>query len=274
MRKMAALSPSSALAGGSTGAGQTSQSQDFTLGAGRIRSFPPARSGRIRSKASGGDQATIFPPSSSARRSTITTWRGTASPASPTSIPATSPAASIVSLGQVPFIFADGHKRGAGLRRLVSQIRRCRDEGHQCCFGFIHDPGGFHSRTKEGRRARRHQGHERSVRRSRQSARWWRCSAAPTCRPQIESRDAIERGVADAITFPWGSMFLFGIDKVTKYHIDAPLYTTVFTYSMNKAVYDGMSAAQKKVIDDHCTGEWAEKVAGPGPISRPPAARR
>ena len=32
---------------------------------------------------------------------------------------------------------------------------------------------------------------------------------------------------------------------------------------MNKAVYDGMSAAQKKVIDDHCTTEWAEKVAGP-----------
>ena len=31
---------------------------------------------------------------------------------------------------------------------------------------------------------------------------------------------------------------------------------------MNKAKYDSMSAAQKKVIDDHCTNEWAEKVAG------------
>jgi TRAP-type C4-dicarboxylate transport system substrate-binding protein len=78
-----------------------------------------------------------------------------------------------------------------------------------------------------------------------------------------ESRDALERGVADAIFFPWGSMFLFGIDKVIKYAIDAPLYTTVFTYNMNKAKYDSMSPAQKKVIDDHCTTEWAEKVAGP-----------
>ena len=32
---------------------------------------------------------------------------------------------------------------------------------------------------------------------------------------------------------------------------------------MNKDKYDAMSAAQKKVIDDHCTTEWAEKVASP-----------
>ena len=78
-----------------------------------------------------------------------------------------------------------------------------------------------------------------------------------------ESRDAIERGVADEITFPWGSMFLFGIDKVVKYHMDVPLYTTVFTYNINLAKYNSMSAAQKKVIDDHCTPEWASKVTDP-----------
>ncbi len=32
------------------------------------------------------------------------------------------------------------------------------------------------------------------------------------------------RSVVEAVTFPWGSVPLFGIDKVTKYHIDAPLY--------------------------------------------------
>ena len=39
-----------------------------------------------------------------------------------------------------------------------------------------------------------------------------------------EVRDMLERGVADAITFPWGSIVLFGIDKVVKYHMDVPLY--------------------------------------------------
>ena len=32
---------------------------------------------------------------------------------------------------------------------------------------------------------------------------------------------------------------------------------------MNKATYDAMSASQKKVIDDHCTTEWAAKFADP-----------
>ena len=73
----------------------------------------------------------------------------------------------------------------------------------------------------------------------------------------------LERGVADAITFPWGSLYLFGIDKVVKYHMDVPLYTTVFTYSMNKAKYESLSPAQKKVMDDHCTTDWAVKLAGP-----------
>ena len=56
---------------------------------------------------------------------------------------------------------------------------------------------------------------------------------------------------------------LFGIDKVVNYHMDAALYVTTFVWVMNKEKYEGMSAAQKKVIDDHCTTEWAVKVASP-----------
>ena len=73
----------------------------------------------------------------------------------------------------------------------------------------------------------------------------------------------LERGVADAITFPWGSIILFGIDKVVKYHMDMPFCTTTFVWVMNKAKYDAMSPAQKAVIDNHCTTEWAEKIATP-----------
>src|SRR4029453_4747104 len=78
-----------------------------------------------------------------------------------------------------------------------------------------------------------------------------------------EVRDVIEKGVAEAVTFPWGSIPLFGIDKVVKYHMDAPLYVTTFAFVFNKARYEGMSGAQKNVIDDHCTNEWAGKVADP-----------
>jgi TRAP-type C4-dicarboxylate transport system substrate-binding protein len=78
-----------------------------------------------------------------------------------------------------------------------------------------------------------------------------------------EVRDVIERGVAEAVTFPWGSIPLFGIDKVTKYHMEYPLYVTTFAFVFNKSTYNAMSAAQKKVIDDHCTNDWALKVAAP-----------
>ena len=76
-------------------------------------------------------------------------------------------------------------------------------------------------------------------------------------------RDILDKGVADAVTFPWGSVPLFGIDKVTKYHMDVPLYVTTFAFVFNKDKYNEMSAAQKKVIDNHCTNEWALKVAAP-----------
>ena len=78
-----------------------------------------------------------------------------------------------------------------------------------------------------------------------------------------EVRDIIERHVADGVTFPWGSLVLFGIDKVTKYHMEAPLYVTTFAFVFNKDKYNQMSDRQKKAIDDHCTTEAAGKVGGP-----------
>jgi TRAP-type C4-dicarboxylate transport system substrate-binding protein len=77
------------------------------------------------------------------------------------------------------------------------------------------------------------------------------------------SRDLLERGVADGIFFPWGSTVLFGIDKVVKYHLELPLYVTTFTWVMNQAKYNAMTAAQKQVIDHHCTTEWAVRFATP-----------
>ena len=37
-------------------------------------------------------------------------------------------------------------------------------------------------------------------------------------------RDILEKGSPMPGTFPWGSIVLFGIDKVTKYHMEAALY--------------------------------------------------
>jgi TRAP-type transport system periplasmic protein len=75
-----------------------------------------------------------------------------------------------------------------------------------------------------------------------------------------EARDALEKGVADAITFPWHSIITFGIDRVVKFHNDDRLYASTFNWTMNNAWYNKLAPAQKKVIDDHCNNEWAGKI--------------
>jgi TRAP-type C4-dicarboxylate transport system substrate-binding protein len=130
--------------------------------------------------------------------------------------------------------------------------------GVKMCLMYIHDPGTLHSKVRitspeqiKGMKIRP----AHAV-----MSDWMKSLGATTVAVSApESREALERGVADAITFPWESVWLFGIDKVTKFHIDAPLYTTGFSWVMSPAKYDSLSAAQKKVMDDHCNNDWAAK---------------
>lgn len=78
-----------------------------------------------------------------------------------------------------------------------------------------------------------------------------------------EAREVLERGVADEITFTLGSLMLFGMEKVTKYHPDMPFYSVTMVWVMNKAKYHALTAAQRAAIDSHCNAEWAEKIGGP-----------
>jgi TRAP-type C4-dicarboxylate transport system substrate-binding protein len=168
----------------------------------------------------------------------------------------------IIAVGQIPFTFADAKKGTAALDAWYRNYAATEMKDTHFCFAFIHDPATYHGRKKvvvpediKGMKIRPAQ--------STIGQMVTMMGGTNVQASAPEAREVLERGVADGIFFPWGSMFLFGLDKVTKYHIDAPLYSTVFTYSMNKAKYDAMSPAQKKVIDDHCTGEWAVKLSAP-----------
>lgn len=76
-----------------------------------------------------------------------------------------------------------------------------------------------------------------------------------------EAREALAKGAADAITFPWNSIYIFGIDEVTTHHLDMPFYHSLQTLLINRSVYDGLSEEDRKVIDDHCTPEWSERFS-------------
>jgi TRAP-type C4-dicarboxylate transport system substrate-binding protein len=168
----------------------------------------------------------------------------------------------IAAAGQLPFTFGDGKKGTLALNEWYHKYAPTEMKDTKVCFSFIHDPGALFGKKKvvvpadlNGLKVRPAQSTIGEM------VKMFGGTNVQASAP--EARDAIERGVADEITFPWGSMFLFGIDKAVKYAMDVPLYSTVFTYNMNLAKYNSLSDAQKKVIDDHCTPEWASKVTDP-----------
>jgi TRAP-type transport system periplasmic protein len=168
----------------------------------------------------------------------------------------------IFAAASLPFEVANGKGGSAAVDAWYRAYAAKEMKDVKFCFAFVHDPGALHSRNKitspdelkgvKVRPATSTIGNMVTLLGGTNVQ-----SSAPG------ARDMLERGVADAITFPWGSLMLFGIDKVVKFHLDVPLYVTPFVWVMNKDKYEAMSAGQKKVIDEHCTTEWAEKVASP-----------
>jgi TRAP-type C4-dicarboxylate transport system substrate-binding protein len=169
----------------------------------------------------------------------------------------------IIAAGELPFLMANAKGGSVALDAWYRKYAVKEMKDVKFCLAFVHDPGSFHSVSKKiltpadvkGMKIRPAQG---TIAEFVTALGGTNVQAAA---PEV--RDVLARGVADAVTFPWGSVPLFGIDKVTKYHMNVPLYVTTFAFVFNKAKYEQMSAKQKQVIDNHCNGEWAAKVAGP-----------
>jgi TRAP-type C4-dicarboxylate transport system substrate-binding protein len=169
----------------------------------------------------------------------------------------------VMSGASLPFIFANAKGGSAAIDTWYRQYAAKEMKDVHFCFAFVHDPGSFHSAKKKIVLPSDVRGLKVRPATSTIAHLITQLGGTNVQASAPESRDALERGVADAITFPWGSIALFGIDKVTKYHADVPLYVTPFVWVMNAGKYQSLSAAQKKVVDSHCNTEWAEKVASP-----------
>lgn len=84
--------------------------------------------------------------------------------------------------------------------------------------------------------------------------------ASPVQVPAPEMRAILSSGGADATVSPWDSLRLFGVEDVVTHHLDLPLYGVAFVYAINQGSYDGLSAENRAVIDEHCTPEWSERI--------------
>jgi TRAP-type C4-dicarboxylate transport system substrate-binding protein len=169
----------------------------------------------------------------------------------------------IIGAGELPFLMTNAKGGTQALDAWYRKYAAQEMKDVKFCLAFVHDPGAFHSRSKKIVVPEDIKGMKIRPAHATMATFVTMLGGTNVQASAPEVRDVLEKGVADAVTFPWGSVPLFGIDKVTKYHLDMPLYVTTFAFVFNKAKYDEMSASQKKVIDSHCTPEWALKVAAP-----------
>ena len=165
----------------------------------------------------------------------------------------------LMGAGELPFLMSDSKGGSMGLDAWYRKYAEREMKDVKFCLAFIHAPSTFHSKKKivspadiKGMKIRpAHAG----------MAAWVTSLGGTNIQASApEVRDVLEKGVADAVSFPWGSLVLFGIDKVVKFHIEEPLYVTTFAFVMNKDVYNQMSDRQKKAVDAHCTTEQAGLV--------------
>jgi TRAP-type C4-dicarboxylate transport system substrate-binding protein len=129
------------------------------------------------------------------------------------------------------------------------------------CFAFVPEPGALHSRSrkflvpKDLRQVKVHPPNTLI------STFISRLGAITAPGPEAAVRAALESGDAEATISPWDSMPLFGLDRVTKYHLDVPLYVSPLVLIINKGRYAFLSPAQKKAVDANCSSREAIKAA-------------
>jgi TRAP-type C4-dicarboxylate transport system substrate-binding protein len=169
----------------------------------------------------------------------------------------------IVAAGELPFLVGDSKGGNRAIDAWYRKYVAGEMKDVKFCFAFILDPLSLHSKNKKIVVPGDIKGMK--VRPSHATMAAWVISLGGTNvqASAAEVREVMERGVAEAVSFPWGSVPLLGVDKVTKYHMEVPLATTTFQWLMHPKIYEAMSVAQKKVIDDHCTNEWAGRFADP-----------
>ena len=134
----------------------------------------------------------------------------------------------------MPFMLSNGKAGSGALDEWYRYYAATEMRDVKFCFAFAHEPGSFHSRTKKILVPADLAGMKIRPAHASMASLVTQLGGTNVQASAPEVRDIIEKGVADAVTFPWGSVVLFGIDKVTKYHMEVPLYTTGFVWVMNK----------------------------------------
>lgn len=167
----------------------------------------------------------------------------------------------VIGAGELPFLISDSEAGSEVFHNWYKKYAEKEMPDIKVCNVYLFAPGAIHSKKPikvpddmKGVKARAAQATLARI--------FTQLGGASVQVAVPETREALERGVVDAVTAPWGSMIRpWNLDKPVKYSLDMSFYSGVLLHAMNKAAYDKLSPEQKKVIDAHCTPEWSRKIA-------------
>ncbi|PWJ73189.1 TRAP-type C4-dicarboxylate transport system substrate-binding protein [Pseudaminobacter salicylatoxidans] len=165
----------------------------------------------------------------------------------------------IVSGAEIPFLVSDNDKGSRALYEWYSSYMDTEMPDVKVCAMFYDGGGSIHSRKKvevpedlQGMKIRSP---------NKMAAELYRLAGgAPIQMSANDAAEAVERGVVDAVSFPWKLTTSLGADRVLKYHMDAKLYSLATALLINKSSYDALSDKQKAAIDQNCGADASEHM--------------
>lgn len=165
----------------------------------------------------------------------------------------------IVTAAEMPFLVSDNGKGSRAFYEWYQPYAEKEMRDVKVCTMFYDGGGTIHSKKKIATPADLQGLKIRSP--NVLAADFYRQSgASPLQLSASDAAEAVERGVVDAISFPWNLLKALGADRTLKYHLDMDFYSLGTAIVMNKASYARLSDKQKAVIDAHCNADWAEKL--------------
>lgn len=167
----------------------------------------------------------------------------------------------IYALTEVPFMADDSVRGAKAIHEWYLEHGAEQEMGDvKVCFIHPHAPGALHSREKitgpEGIKGKNVRPAHATMARFVSLL-----GGGPVQVSAPEVREALARGTAEAVTFPWGGMYDFKLTGEAPYHLDMPFYLSAQVMVMNINSYEGLSDANKAIIDGHCTPDWSAKVS-------------
>lgn len=165
----------------------------------------------------------------------------------------------IVAAAEIPFLVSDNTKGSRALHEWYAKYAPREMADVKVCVVFYDGGGTMHANKKIARPADLKGLKIRSPNAT--AARFYREAGATTVQlSAAEAAEAMERGVADALSFPWNLLRALGIDRAVNHHLDMNFYSLGTALLINKGTYAKLSSKQKGVLDNHCTADWAEKL--------------